>query len=171
MSDTGYPTWLLDRLAESYAPLPAPTQESLDFARSISNSLRRSVSTDNAGVVAVAMAGGSWFFAFSADLQRAVSARFSVRGATWCRGGGPSSDMMERVIQKASEFNPGCAEKKLLAEIWRLNPGEVETVAAAPFPETVDLNVIQNLISYIEIGSGREVFIGPCRSCKRAWAK
>ena len=169
------PSDILTRLSAHYRPFPGPTLAMYRLALRIWRQLDADdvcTHDDSSGIIAVAEAAGQrhryTLFAFSATLNLAVRNRYGRNAARalsrgdnliWCTA-------LDQNITRAARFNPGCAEKRIMATARgvgaRLTALYVVNYSFDTHPD--------DLGSHLVLATDRVAFFGPCDSCKLAYS-
>ncbi|HEX6083197.1 MAG TPA: hypothetical protein VF266_01650 [Thermoanaerobaculia bacterium] len=161
--------FILSRLAVAYSPVPGPSNAGFDGIDRIRTWLaQHGVQGGTGGVIGIAhAANGHIYFGFSAALQaecKDLRLTARIRDAhptiqTYC------NSITQTLPGFQQMWNPGCAEKKIFSFVKSAGT-TITNLTVGPYPED---RVNSGLSSHVALGSGSEVYIAPCSSCRSAY--
>ncbi len=160
--------------ARHYGAYPGPTQRTYELALGVADYFAAN-SVSEVGVIGVAIGSdGYHYLGLSPALQRAVMTHMQ-EGQSLSHGHfrlgrglegelGVKFDLCRKVgvdILEKSSFNKGCAEKKIVSNIYqrKLKITEISVVA---YPISLES---QGLEAHVVVASSEATDIAPCRSC------
>ncbi|MBB5463851.1 hypothetical protein [Paraburkholderia sp. Cpub6] len=159
-----------------YGNYPGPTEETYALAEKVADFFKENA-ISAAGVIAVAIGSDKYhYLGLSPALQKAVMTQMIDEAGGSALNGhfrlgrgleaytGVKFDLSRKVstdiVGKAS-FNKGCAEKKIVSNMY-LRKVTLKEISVIPFPETI---FAESIPAHIVVASADGAYIAPCATC------
>jgi hypothetical protein len=169
----------LELTKKFYGNYPGPTESTYALANQVADYFQTQ-NINTAGVIAVGIGSDDYYYlGLSPDLQSKVmtamsggepppNAHFRL-GDGLEKSTGVAFDLCRKVaddiIEKAQRKNPGCAEKKIVSEIYALKV-TLKEISVIPYPDTI---WGENLPAHVAVSGADGVLIAPCESCRKIY--